>query len=90
MEQNTSKQRELQELLLNYHQTISNEGLAKVGKGQRCHQLWLLNINRCHRVGDVGLTNIAQGCPLLMYLDVGVCQVHLLLDLNTSQLNNIS
>uniref|UniRef100_A0A7I4C290 Uncharacterized protein n=1 Tax=Physcomitrium patens TaxID=3218 RepID=A0A7I4C290_PHYPA len=48
--------KELQELLLNYHQTISNEGLAKVGKG--CSQFQALHLVDCSLIGDFTICSI--------------------------------
>uniref|UniRef100_A0A0D6R0Q3 Uncharacterized protein n=1 Tax=Araucaria cunninghamii TaxID=56994 RepID=A0A0D6R0Q3_ARACU len=62
---------ELTTLKLGICQNISDEGLKYIGAC--CSNLQELDLYRSSRVGDVGITAIAHGCPKLKILNLSYC-----------------
>lgn len=64
---------ELRELNLRSSDVVTDQGLRYLSEG--CLQLHVLDVSFCDKIGDAGLTFVAQGLPAITSLSLNSCAI---------------
>eukprot|EP00730_Choanoeca_flexa_P001906 TRINITY_DN10834_c0_g1_i6.p1 TRINITY_DN10834_c0_g1~~TRINITY_DN10834_c0_g1_i6.p1 ORF type:complete len:936 (+),score=119.08 TRINITY_DN10834_c0_g1_i6:148-2955(+) len=62
----------LSRINMRYCNRVTSNAMGALGQ---CRNLQDLNLSDCHRVRDVGIKMIAEGCPGLVYLNLTCCAI---------------